>query len=285
MRDRKRWQDLRNTLLGLGVKVEEKETKSRGHAELLAAQGGFELVLAVGGDGTVSEVAAGMLRAKLTDTGAIIGVMPLGSGNDFSRTAQELVSGGELAMRLAFAEPVVMDAGHIRFESTQYPDRYFVNVANVGFSAAVGDRVEQSLRWLPRAAGYLLGVLSTLVGYKNPWVEMELDGEKRSCCANSVVIALGKYFGQGMKIAPNAVVGDGHFEVILLGDIGKIDLVASYPRLYTGSHIHHRKVDVLRGRCLTIQANQHLTVESDGDTRGHLPATFEVLSGAIRVIA
>ncbi len=210
---------------------------------------------------------------------------PLGAGNDFQRTAGELVAGGDLATRLAEAEPVAMDAGRIRFEGADRPEQYFVNVANVGFSAAVAERVERSFRSWPRIAGYLVGAIVTLAGYENPRIELEIDGESRECRANSVIMALGKYFGQGMKVAPDAVADDGQFDVILIGDIGKLELMAAYPRLYNGSHVRHGKVDVLRGSRVTIRVERRLAVEGDGDMRGSLPATFEVIPGALRVIA
>ena len=281
----KRWRDLRDELVRRGMQVEESESERRGHAAELAAEGGFDLVLAVGGDGTVSEVAAGILNGESGEAGAILGVVPLGSGNDFQRTAGGLVTGGELATRLAEAEPGLMDAGRIRLEEGDRREQYFVNVANVGFSAAVGERVERSFRAWPRMAGYLVGAVSTLVGYTNPWIELEIDGETRECRANSVILALGRYFGQGMKVAPEAVADDGLFDVILIGDIGKWELLAAYPRLYSGSHIRHGKVEVLRGSRVAIRAESSLTVEGDGDIRGSVPAMFEVLPKALRVIA
>jgi YegS/Rv2252/BmrU family lipid kinase len=269
--------------------VEERETERPGHAVELATElvsgGGFDLLLAVGGDGTVSEVAAGMLGVGSDGELPILGVMPLGAGNDFQRTAGGLVTGGDLATRLAEAEPAVMDAGRIRFEEEDRADQYFVNVANVGFSAAVGERVERSFRSWPRMAGYLVGAIVTLAGYGNPWIELEIDGERRECRANSVIMALGNYFGQGMKVAPDAVADDGLFDVVLIQDIGKLELLAAYPRLYTGSHVRHPKVEVMRGGRVSIRADRGVAVEGDGDMRGALPATFEVLPGALRVIA
>jgi len=265
--------------------VDERETERPGNAVELASGGGFDLVLAVGGDGTVSEVAAGMPGVGSGDDLPILGVMPLGAGNDFQRTAGGLVTGGELATRLVEVAPAVMDAGRIRFEEGDRADQYFVNVANVGFSAAVGERVERSFRSWPRMAGYLVGAIITLAGYVNPWIELEIDGERRECRANSVIMALGNYFGQGMKVAPDAVADDGLFDVVLIGDIDKLELLAAYPRLYTGSHVRHGKVEVMWGGRVSIRADRGVAVEGDGDMQGALPATFEVLPGALWVIA
>ena len=284
-RGRARWEELVNALRQRGIEVDESRTERAGHASELAARGDYDLIIAVGGDGTVSEVAAGILQRDPIQPQPILGVLPVGSGNDFQRTARELVLGSDLATRFIESEPAKMDAGRIRFEGVDRRNQYFINAANVGFSAAVGERAERSFRSWPRMAGYFVSALVTLVSHSNVRVEMDIDGETVERRANSVVLALGKYFGQGMKVAPDAVTDDGKFDIILIGDIGRLELVAAYPRLYSGSHIHHGKVDVLHGARVSIRADRPLAVEGDGDVRGWLPATFEVLPGALRVIA
>ncbi len=279
------WAELRVALEARGMQVDESWTERPGHASELAAAGDHDLVLAAGGDGTVSEVAAGLLRRADTGSRPVLGIMPLGTGNDYQRTARALVTGEDLAARIAEAEPATVDAGRIRFESGDRADEFFINAANAGFSAAVAERAEHSFRSWPRMAGYAVSAIATLASFRNPSVHLEIDGASEEFPANSIVMALGRYFGQGMKVAPDAVADDGLFDIITVGDIGRLELVAAYPRLYTGSHIHHGKVSVRRGRRVSIRAERPLTVEGDGNIRGTLPAIFEVLPGALRVIA
>jgi diacylglycerol kinase family enzyme len=102
--------------------------------------------------------------------------------------------------------------------------------------------------------------------------------------ANSTVIANGQYFGGGMKIAPGAAIADGEFEVVILGDLGKVDLVRNVPRVYDGSHVTHPKVSVMQAACLEISSPDRLLLQADGEVLGSAPARFTIVPKALRLI-
>ena len=101
---------------------------------------------------------------------------------------------------------------------------------------------------------------------------------------NSLVVANGQYFGGGMKIAPDARISDGQFDVVVLGDLGKIELVRNVPRVYDGSHITHPKVTVSRARYVHVTSPDRVLVQADGEVLGTAPATFTIIPSALRLI-
>ena len=100
---------------------------------------------------------------------------------------------------------------------------------------------------------------------------------------HDVIVANGRYLGGGMKICPDAEPDDGLFDVLLIGDISKRDLVMTLPKIYRGTHLPHPKAELLRGAEVTIDAPIALPVELDGEQPGTTPATFEVVPGALRL--
>jgi diacylglycerol kinase family enzyme len=100
---------------------------------------------------------------------------------------------------------------------------------------------------------------------------------------HDVIVANGVWHGGGMKLAPDAASDDGMFDVVLIGDVSRVDFLTTAPKLYKGRHIGHPKVEVLRSRAVTVDADEHLPIELDGEQVGTTPAMFEVVPGALRV--
>ena len=248
------------------------------------AEAGMALVLSVGGDGTLNEVANGLLDAGGETRLAIV---PAGRGSDFARTAGAWAI-ADLPARLRSFDPDDPDAvrridvGRVRFDGGR--SRAFVNVAGVGFDAAVSARAARS--HLPGAtAPYLSGLLGALARYRNGEVTIEADGVATRQRALAVVLANGQYFGGGMRIAPDAALDNGTLDLAVLGDLGKADLLRNVARVYRGTHGTHPKFSCRPVRQARVVADPSLLVELDGEVVGSAPATFTVEPGALRVVA
>src|SRR5205085_2240584 len=123
------------------------------------------------------------------------------------------------------------------------------------------------------------------ISYRNKRVEVTLDDkEPWRARVNSLVVANGQYFGGGMKIAPMASLSDGLFDITVLGDLGKFDLIRNVPRVYDGSHITHPKVTTARARTLSVQSTDRTLLQADGEVLGQAPATFTIVPSALRMI-
>jgi diacylglycerol kinase (ATP) len=256
------------------------------------ARAGRRLVIACGGDGTINEVANGILRAE---SEAELGLLPSGTGGDFRRTLDIPQRTADAAKALREGETRVMDAGRVTFvnEGGDAESRFFVNVASFGMGGDVIKRVK-SREGLPAGAARLLGgrlsfaaaALQAAVTFEKPLVRVSLDGgaEARMNVAN-FCIANARYFGGGMKIAPNAKVDDGRFDVVAVGDVSALTMLANSYRLYLGTHLGMQEVRHALARRVRAESADGSVVklEVDGELAGRLPAEFEILPGALRV--
>ena len=232
-----------------------------------AQQQGFERVIAVGGDGTVSEVAAGLIGSDCA-----LGILPAGTGNDLSRTLG--VPKAAAAMRLALqGNTRQIDVGRVG-------ERVFVNVAGCGFDAEVVKRLGTHGGGL--GVAYLIGVFRTVVNYKPRRLHIEVDGVAIERQAVGVAVANGPRYGGGLRIAPRASVDDGVFDVCVVGALSAPAILGLVPFLYAGAHARYPGVEFLRGR--RVQVSGEATCQADGELSGDLPAVFTLEPRALKVV-
>ena len=251
------------------------------------------LVVAVGGDGTVNEVVHGLLSAT-ADAAARpeLALIVIGTGADLARSL--CLPAGTLAQarRAGQATSRFIDAGRAEFmgEDGQLHVRHFVNVAGLGLSG-VTDRVVNAggwLRVLGARAAFQVGVARALMEWRNEPVTIEVDGTVAFDGACKVTaVANGRWFGGGMRIAPEALLDDGLLDVVVVGDVGALTLVRRLPLVYRGEHLRMPEVQVLRGRVVTARPTGAgpVPLDLDGESPGYLPATFSVVPAAVRVRA
>lgn len=283
--------ELRRHFGAFAVAFTEREGEAAEIAEREAREG-RRFVIACGGDGTVSEVANGILRSE---SGAELGLLPSGTGGDFRRTLQLPTRAADAARSLREGKTRAIDAGSVRFVNRRGEDetRFFVNVASFGMGGEVIRRVK-SRAGLPAGAARLLGgklsfaaaALQSALTFEKPSVRVSLDGgaESRLTVANFCV-ANARYFGGGMKIAPEAKLDDGLFDVVAVGDVSAAAVLANSYRLYLGTHLGMNEVNHARARRVSARAagGDEVKLEVDGELAGRLPAEFEILPGALRV--
>ncbi|MEW6243808.1 MAG: diacylglycerol kinase family protein [Bacillota bacterium] len=239
----------------------------------LAAKEGIPLVVAVGGDGTVHEVANG-----LACTGTALGVIPAGKGNDFARSLGIPFSPHRAVRLISSGCTRVIDLGMV-------DGRYFLNVSGVGFDAEVAQEVNSSERKIGGPLTYILGVLKMLSRYDPVPVEIALDGDVIR--ERILVVAIGNtpYYAAGMKMVPHARPDDGEFGICVAGNLTKAETLAMLPLVYSGRHISHNKVSTYKAARVEIRSETALAIQADGEIVGHLPAVFTVAAGCLRVIA
>ena len=250
-----------------------------------AAEMGAKRVVVVGGDGTVNEAANGLLAAGAGHE-VELAVIPRGTGTDFVSTfgIPNKLDGAIAVAR--DGEIREIDAGRVSYRAWDGSpgSAYFVNVASAGMSGAVAMRANSTSKALGGKASFLWATLAVFARWKNAQVSVDIDGEHREGSMLDVIVANCEWLGGGMHMTPKAKPDDGVFDVLLIGDITKRDLVQTLPKIYRGTHLPHPKAEELRGREVRVEAPTPLPVELDGEQPGTTPATFEVVPGALRLV-
>jgi YegS/Rv2252/BmrU family lipid kinase len=298
---RRKWPVLEPVLRGELGSVDIRFTSRVGEGRTLAreaARRGAELVVALGGDGTVSEVASGLLgaaeEAGSEEAPCALGYLPCATGGDLRRTLGSPDEIAEAARRIATGRERLLDAGRIDYTDFNGRTRrgHFLNVASCGLSGLVDHLVNDSPKALPGKAAFLLASLRATARYKNPAVRIRLDdrpGGAPALCEELrlylLAVANGGYFGGGMHIAPEAAIDDGLFDVVLLGDLSRLEALQLGARIYRGEHTGLPKVRTARARSVRaepVDRSAKVLLDVDGETPGKLPATWSVLPGALR---
>mgnify|MGYP005840346863 CR=1 FL=1 len=286
-RGAKLWPRLCQELHAGGTEFDYLFTEGPDHAVELARQAvaeGCRLIVAVGGDGTIHEVVNGLMVEDQVPEGVVLGAICCGTGSDFARTVGLVQEPLAAARRLAYGSDRRIDLGVIHcWQEGQEVVEYFPNAAGLGFDGEVAARVNRMSKAGGGTIPYLTGLLLTLITYENKPVTITLDDRTWAQRANAVVVANGRYFGGGMHIAPDARPEDGLFDVIVIGDVTKLELLMQVPRVYRGTHLSHPKVDAYRSRRVQVESPQRLILQADGEYVGEAPATFRLLPGALTV--
>ena len=272
-------------------------TKPAGAIELAAeaAQKGTKLIIACGGDGTISEVANGILASGCD---AELGILPSGTGGDFRRTLRIAARPRDAAMILRDGQTRRIDVGRVTYTTAagEPETRYFLGVASFGMSADVIARVKagqpdwfpaKAPRWLSSRISFGAAMLQSAARMKATRVLVQLDDKsaQHTTVAN-LCIANARYFGSGMKIAPNAKLTDGRFDVVSIGDLGLRRILANAPLLYFGAHLNMPEVQhalAAKISAAPIDKNVRIGLELDGELPGFLPATFQIVPSALRI--
>jgi YegS/Rv2252/BmrU family lipid kinase len=282
-------------LAGDGVEVDQHRTLSLEDARLAACQaaGEVDAVVAIGGDGTVGACAAGLADARVSGGSggpqgwspggsgvrAALAVIPAGGGNDAARSlglpADDPLAAAGMLTRLRRRPADLATVG----------GRAYLNVAGAGFDSEVNRLANQRLRWARGRPRYVGAVLAELVVGRTASFELALDGQPERLSGWLVAVANGPSYGGGMLVAPRASLADGLLEVVVIGAIGKLEFLRTFPKVFSGRHVDHPAVAVHRAARVDLAADRPLAVYADGEPAGTLPATFEVRPAAVTVLA
>ncbi|MEF3304919.1 diacylglycerol/lipid kinase family protein [Paenibacillus sp. GYB003] len=282
-RGMKVWRQVERVLDERRIEYGHRFTERQGHAGELARQlseqPGTTAVVAVGGDGTVHETANGLAGSPVA-----VGCIPAGSGNDFCRSLGIPAAWEEALERALALDRKRIDAGIVN-------GRLFVISAGIGFDGDVALYTNRSWykRWLNRlgvgSLSYVVTVLRLLVSYRPCEIELDVDGV-RSVHSGVWLLAAANmpYYGGGMKICPEARHDDGILHLCLVTNIGRLELLRFFPRVFQGTHTAHPSVTMLSGRRIRIAGSSPMTIHADGEYGGTTPADIELLPERLYVL-
>jgi len=253
-----------------------------------AIKDGTELVIGVGGDGTMNEIANGFYEdRRIINPATTLGIVPSGSGCDLMRSLN-------IPSRLRDAMTVIteapsrsIDVGKVTFRATAGgpAERMFLNVADFGVGGEVVARVNQK-RLERKASSYVRCLVSTMIKYKAKRVRIRVDGVEIPREEYLIgAVANGRVFGKGMKIAPNARLDDGLFDFVYVKGMKFLEFCTHGWKLMNGTHLGHPKICLIQGRRIEAEPEDGDTVliELDGEQLGTLPATFEIVPRSLPV--
>jgi YegS/Rv2252/BmrU family lipid kinase len=290
------WSSAREKVAGLGIDFAEHLTTRAGEATEVTREAlinGATRIIAVGGDGTLNEVVNGYFddRGQAVTCAAAIGLLPSGTGSDFRRTLG--LTGREEPFRTLLSSATrLLDVARAEFRNRgETPThRFFINVASFGLGGDVSASVNRwrtSLpRWIGGRARFSAAAVAALGRYRNVRVSMRLDDEREfQIRSNLIVVANGKFAGGGMMLAPNAELDDGLLDVIVTDEASRWDVIKELPRIQRGGHLRNSKVTALRAREVSIDSEEPMAVDLDGEMVGYTPVNITLLPASIQFVS
>jgi len=284
------WPRISRQLRDISLTFDHVFTEGPGHAIEIAKQAadsGYHYLIAVGGDGTVNEVVNGILYSANSER-VTLGIVSSGTACGLARSlniSQDYVSACSL---LAGQRRAIIDVGVAQcWSQDRLVQRFFVNVADVGFGAAIVDAWKNLPKRFGHRINYTLRTvegLRRLLTYRNKGVRLSVENEVEVISSCAVIVANGHYLAENIQIAPHARLDDGLLDVVIVGDVNKSELLKIWPALYSGNHITHPKIKQRKTRAITVESYEQLLVEVDGDVLGESPASFWILPSALTVV-
>jgi diacylglycerol kinase (ATP) len=313
-RARHAWPKIKSALTEACISFDAHETTHAGDATertRAALRDDYNIIAVVGGDGTLSEAASGFFEFRRNDchatshlpspinSNAALAVLPAGTGDDFARG---LTSGREplekwLAHFITYCRrdnegltARVVDVIHGRVQHGEQ-DFICLNVATIGLGAEVAARVASQgslMRRLPGEARFVSAACGALAAWRERRVRVHIDeSEVFEGRTNLIAVANGIYAGGGMMFAPDAQTDDGLLDLLLSHDLTRATILRELPRIRRGEHLANEHVRLIKARHVRVETDRPedaLLVEADGNVRGHTPAEFRIMPGAIRVV-
>ncbi len=290
-RTRHRWAEIKESLRNFFKDFKYDFTEKPCQATELARQAlrdGTELLIGVGGDGTVNEIANGFFEeGKIINPEATLGIVPSGTGCDLTRSLNIPRNLKNAIKFISEAPDQAIDVGRITYTEAEgrISTRYFLNIADFGLGGEVVRRVNQQ-RLKRKASSYIRCLIETMLSFKGHEVHLEVDGQEKTSGRYLIgAIANGQVFGKGMKVAPEARLDDSLFDLILVKSLRFLEFCLHGWKLINGSHISYHKVQMWRGQKVKVTpiCPEPVLIEIDGEQVGHLPATFEIIPRSLLV--
>ena len=231
------WQSVEHSIRELCKPLEVAYTRCKGDATCIAkmaADEGFQMVVAFGGDGTFHEVINGLAYSEV-----IFAIVPAGSGNDFARSLGLSKNPNQAIAAIAAQRVRKIDLGKLA-------DQYFLNMGGLGFDADVASRINRK-RILRGPLAYLVAVLQTLIVYRSYQLEIVIDEKKFTEDAVLVSVGNGQYIGGGLRVLPGASLDDGLLDVMVARKCSRWEILKTLPLIYHGKHVGHPKCDFYKG--------------------------------------
>jgi YegS/Rv2252/BmrU family lipid kinase len=248
---------------------------------------GYKHFVIVGGDGTLNEVVNGMFTQKIVPTtDFFLGMIPMGTGNDWARYFQLSSNLDEAVKRIVDGDSILQDIGVITYYKDEVETQsYFVNIAGFGFDAAIvlaTNKMHE--RGKRKKSAYLFNLLKCMIRYKNIFMQIDINGELVSGPVYSISVGNGKYSGGGMSQTPNACINDGLLDVTIYMRLTKLRIIRNVAKLYNGKILSIKGVSAYKTTKFTISSADSLFAEIDGEVIGGGPFTVSIIPNAIHVM-
>ena len=258
------------------VLFDVRESQSSEHLMELARGAREEkpdLIVSAGGDGTHHYVINGLFKSEVP-----LGVLPMGTGNDFAK-------GLGMPMNPHAAAAALLNGRVREIDLAQAGAAVYVCIAGVGFDSTVTRYANEHARWLSGSLAYPWSVLCCMREYRPQQLEIIADGESFSGEVLFAVVGNNSSYGGGIRLAPRAKLDDGILDVCIVPYMSRLELLRWVPRAYRGEHLHHPRIKYLQARKITLRPTSRMELFGDGEFLQELPATIEVVPRALRVIA
>jgi diacylglycerol kinase (ATP) len=284
----RKWPAIQSCMKNSGLSFDYEFTEGKGHGIELAraaAGDGYRYLVSVGGDGTVHEVANGILQSPNARK-TLMGIVSTGTGSDLARTLGVSLDYTSSCSALTGPRRLDIDMGYVEYRLKGQPcTRYFINSAGIGFDATVVAATEQLPKFFGGTIPYLTGLVRSFLFYRNKNVTFRI-GEKpvEKARVLSIVVANGRFFGGGMQIAPEARVDDGLFDIVVVGNFGKIELLRIFPRVYKGTHLTYPKIRLEKDTRIDIESSQNFLLHADGELLGEGPVSFKIIPRSLCLV-
>jgi diacylglycerol kinase (ATP) len=266
-------------------------TTGPGDATMLtrtALQKGVELVVCVGGDGTLNEVVNGFMgKNGPIQPEAMVGFIPRGTGCDFIKTVPIPVELNRAMDAIIASHTRSIDLGRLKYmDHHGYPSsRYFHNITSFGLGGEVDERVNRTTKIFGGFISFIWATLISILIYNKKRIHLTVDNcFNQSVMIWNVVVANGQYHGGGMWVAPEAKVDDGIFHVTVIGDFSLPGVFWNLPKLYNGKLVGLKKVKTFMGKKVEASSDQQVLLDVDGEQPGQLPVVIDIVSKAVHFI-
>jgi YegS/Rv2252/BmrU family lipid kinase len=282
----RKWPGIQDAMTQVGLSFDVVQTEGKGHAVELTREAviaGYGMVIAVGGDGTLNEVVNGLVESG-GGRETVLGILNTGTACDFARFLKIPRDYHQACLRLVDPLKTPADVGMVECRKEEQPiRRYFISAAGLGFDGEVVGVAEKWPRVLHGATSYFMGILESFSTYHNKDIQLHLDDTTEDIRICNVVIANGGFYASGMRLAPDADLSDGLFEVLIVGDLNKLEMLQTAPQAYLGTHIKHHKVRLEKAAQVIIESSDRILIQADGELVGEGPAKFRVLPSALNI--
>lgn len=258
-----------------GIPFSFEYTTGKNHAFELAKKAiaeGYENIISVGGDGTANEIAS-----ALVNSGANMGILPFGTGNDFARSLGLSTDPIKAMETVIYGKPHPIDAA----EANGIP---FLNVAGTGFDVDVIIYTEKFKKRFNGALPYLLGIFQSLLHLKPATFTVTADGETFTERALLFDACNGAFFAGGLNVAPLAAYNDGMLDVCILKNLSIPAFLMLLPRFAKGKHLNSKHIMYFKAKEITVESDRECLLNLDGELGSSTPVTFKILPNALNML-
>jgi len=285
------WKHIEKEIKKYFDKYDYEFTKSHGDAERITREAlirGEKFIVSVGGDGTNNEVVNGFFKNKENiSPDSVMGIVNRGTGGDLRKTLGLPKEWTDCIKFLKEKVKKTVDVGYIEYTgmNDDKGNKYFINITSFGIGGYADDVVNNTTKLFGGKVSFFLGILRATLTYKNKYMEIFVDGKfiDKGKFYN-IAVANGKYFGGGMKVAPNAEMDDGLFDIIIMKDLSLFKIASLTKYIYRGEHLKKDKIDFLKGKVIEVKSHEKALIDMDGEMPGKVPLKIEIIPNKLNLI-